>query len=68
MMSITTLLHNDKNITFLGQHSGLKVILMPYDKIESNISALVLLNLLNCLQKEIKCSAAGHFISFTHLF
>ena len=37
---------------------------MSYDEIESNICVLVLLNLLNLLQKEIKCLAGLTFDLF----
>ena len=38
---------------------------MSYEKIESNIHAHVLLNLLNSLQKEIKCAASLAFYLFS---
>ena len=38
---------------------------MSYDKIESKIHALVLLNSLNSLRKEVKCSASIAFDLFS---
>ena len=70
MTSITTLLtyyfcvHNDKIITFHASNDISKVT-KCHVIIQSNIHALVLLNLLNSLRKEIKCLASLTFYLFS---
>ena len=53
-------------LSFTHQQHHFKVLLVPYDiKVESNMSAHVLLNLLKLVVKTIKCLTKSHILSLT---
>ena len=69
-MTSITMLHTLCQISmFSHQKCDFKVILMSFDKIETNTHAPILMNLLNMLQRSDKIMSKPHILSpFLNLF
>ena len=69
MTSIIMLHKRWQNIDVFTHKMRFQVILMSYNKLETNIHAPVLLNLLNLLRKSDKMIGKPHILSlFSNLF